>query len=78
MTVEPDRCRLLSFQVRAAKPRRWELAGSFALPAFAADATRLMQDNSQRQARIGAAMTLPATHRVLQQQQALNILNAKT
>jgi hypothetical protein len=63
---------------RGPRSRGGNLAGSFTFAAFATDAACLEEDQGQRKACIGAPMALPAAHRILQQQKALDILKAKS
>jgi hypothetical protein len=54
------------------------LVRSFVAAALATDPAGLQKHHGQRQSRVNPLVTMPATHRILQQQQPLKIFHAET
>ena len=54
------------------------LVRSFVAAALATDPAGLQQHQSQKQAGVNATVAMPAAHRILQQQQPLEIFQAET
>jgi hypothetical protein len=60
------------------KAPKKELAGCLVFPSFPSNAARLLEKHGKRQTCVAPAVALPAAHGVLQQQEALHILETET